>query len=330
MKLQLSTYSEAINQALDQSMKIDKDVKVFGQLVDYKPGVFGTTTGLIEKYGKERVQDFPVAESLMTSMSIGMACNSKNKIVLVHHRIDFMMYAMDAIVNWMSLWRFKSSSDTSLSITIRAIVGKGWGQGPQHSKSMHSWFANLPGINVVIPSNPFDAKGLLIESIFSKIPTIIIEHRSLFNDKQKIPVAPYRISFGKANVITYGNDFTLISVGYMSKQAIEISKYFKAKYKINIEVIDVRTLSPLDKKTLIKSFKKTKKAIVLDPTWKSYGASSEIISVLQKYIKNHDKYKLDRICYPDSHTPMSQILEKKFYINKNLIIKKIKKMLGKK
>ena len=104
----------------------------------------------------------------MTSMSIGMACNSKNKIVLVHHRIDFMMYAMDAIVNWMSLWRFKSSSDTSLSITIRAIVGKGWGQGPQHSKSMHSWFANLPGINVVIPSNPFDAKGLLIESIFLK------------------------------------------------------------------------------------------------------------------------------------------------------------------
>ena len=102
MKLHTSTYSQAINQALDQSMKIDKGVKVFGQLVDYKPGVFGTTTGLVEKYGNERVQDFPVAESLMTSMSIGMALNNKNKIVLVHHRIDFMMYAMDAIVNWMS------------------------------------------------------------------------------------------------------------------------------------------------------------------------------------------------------------------------------------
>ena len=109
----------------------------------------------------------------------------------------------------------------------------------------------------------------------------------------------------------------------MSKQAIEISKYFKAKYKINIEVIDVRTLSPLTRN--FNKIIQKQKAIVLDPTWKSYGASSEIISVLQKYIKNHDKYKLDRICYPDSHTPMSQILEKKFYINKNLIIKKLKK-----
>ncbi len=330
MKLHTSTYSQAINQALDQSMKIDKGVKVFGQLVDYKPGVFGTTTGLVEKYGNERVQDFPVAESLMTSMSIGMALNKKNKIVLVHHRIDFMMYAMDAIVNWMSLWRFKSYSDTSLSITIRAIVGKGWGQGPQHSKSMHSWFANLPGINVVMPSNPFDAKGLLIESIFSRIPTIIIEHRSLFNDKQKIPIDPYRISFGKANIINKGNHFTLISIGYMNKLAIEVSKYFKANHQVNIEVIDVRTLSPLDKKTLIKSFKKTKRALVLDPTWKSYGASSEIISELQKFIRDDKKFSLDRICYPDSHTPMSKVLEKKFYVNKEILIKKIKKMLDKK
>mgnify|MGYP001217016881 CR=1 FL=1 len=327
MKLQTSTYSQAINQALDQSMKIDKNVKIFGQLVDYKPGVFGTTSGLVEKYGKERVQDFPVAESLMTSMSIGMALNNKNKVILVHHRIDFMMYAMDAIVNWMSLWRFKSYSDTSLSITIRAIVGKGWGQGPQHSKSMHSWFANLPGINVVMPSSPFDAKGLLIESIFSKIPTIIIEHRSLFNDKQKIPQDPYRIPFGKANIICYGNHFTLICIGYMSKLAIDVSKYFKSIYQINIEIIDVRTLTPLDKNTLIKSFKKTKKALILDPTWKSYGASSEIISVLQKHIQNNKSYSLDRISYPDSHTPMSQKLEKKFYIDKNLIIKKIKKIL---
>ena len=153
------TYAQAINDALNQSMKKNKDIYVVGQLVDYSSGVFGTTTGLVNKFGRARILDFPVAESLMTSMSIGMALKKK-KVVLVHHRIDFMLYSMDAIVNWISLWRFKSNSETSLPIVIRAIVGKGWGQGPQHSKSFHSWFANLPGIRVALPSNPIDAKGL--------------------------------------------------------------------------------------------------------------------------------------------------------------------------
>ena len=189
MKKENITFAQAINNGLEQAMTLDKDVYVIGQLVDYSPGVFGTTIGLVEKFGKERVQDFPVAESLMTSMSIGMALKKK-KIVLVHHRMDFMLYSMDAIVNWISLWKFKSNSKSNLPIVIRAIVGKGWGQGPQHSKSFHSWFANLPGIRVAIPSCAFDAKGLLIESIFSNIPTIIIEHRSLFNNVQEIPPLP--------------------------------------------------------------------------------------------------------------------------------------------
>ena len=217
MYLKETTFSQAIQDGLRQSMELDKNVYVFGQLVNYQSGVFGSTTNLVKKFGKDRVQDFPVAESLMTSMSIGLSLEMKKKIVLVHHRIDFMLYSMDAIVNWMSLWKFKSVRDTSLSITIRAIVGKGWGQGPQHSKSFHSWFANLPGIRVAIPSNPYDAKGLLIESIFSKIPTIIIEHRSLYNDSQKIPLEPYRLDFGKANIVRKGKNITIIAIGYLNK-----------------------------------------------------------------------------------------------------------------
>jgi pyruvate/2-oxoglutarate/acetoin dehydrogenase E1 component len=327
MKKHLISYSGAINEALDQSMKIDPNVYVIGQLVDYQPGVFGTTSGLVKKYGAKRVQDFPVAESLMTSMSIGMCLNQINKVVLVHHRIDFMLYSMDAIVNWMSLWKFKSYKDTSLSITIRAIVGKGWGQGPQHSKSFHSWFANLPGVRVAIPSCPYDAKGFLIESIFSKIPTIIIEHRSLFEDKQLIPINPYRLEFGKANVVRKGDDLCIISIGYLTKFAINISDYYRKSSKITIEVIDVRTLSPIDKKTLIKSFLKIKKVIILDPSWKSYGASAEIVAILHKSIKNKKKYFIERISYPDSHTPMSPKLESKFYISEKKIIKKIEELL---
>jgi pyruvate dehydrogenase E1 component beta subunit len=329
MKKHLISYAGAINEALDQSMKIDPSVYVIGQLVDYQPGVFGTTSGLVKKYGEKRVQDFPVAESLMTSMSIGMCLNQINKVVLVHHRIDFMLYSMDAIVNWMSLWKFKSYKDTSLSITIRAIVGKGWGQGPQHSKSFHSWFANLPGVRVAIPSCPYDAKGFLIESIFSKIPTIIIEHRSLFEDKQLIPVDPYRLEFGKANVVRKGNDLCIISIGYLTKLAINVSDYYKKNSNSTIEVIDVRTLSPIDKKTLIKSFLKVKKVIILDPSWKSYGASAEIVAILQKSIDNRKKYIVERISYPDSHTPMSSRLEKNFYISEKKLINKVQELLYK-
>tara|TARA_B100000767_G_scaffold275746_1_gene314991 strand:- start:3122 stop:4117 length:996 start_codon:yes stop_codon:yes gene_type:complete len=322
------SYAEAINEGLHQSMSLNKDIYMFGQLVDYSPGVFGTTTGLVKKFGEERIQDFPVAESLMTSMSIGMALKKK-KVILVHHRIDFMLYSMDAIVNWISLWRMKSNAKSNLPITIRAIVGKGWGQGPQHSKSFHSWFANLPGIKVALPSNPFDAKGLLVESLFSNSPTIIIEHRSLFNNKQNVPKKIYRIPFGKASIMRRGKDLTIISIGYLSQTALKISEKLFVTYKIDIEVIDLRTLSPLDTKTIVKSSKKTKKILVLDPSWCSFGASAEIVSIIVEkcYL---DKIKIKRLAYPDSHTPASASLEKEFYLSENKIINTIIDLLKKK
>ena len=328
MKKENITFAQAINNGLEQAMTLDKDVYVIGQLVDYSPGVFGTTIGLVEKFGKERVQDFPVAESLMTSMSIGMALKKK-KIILVHHRMDFMLYSMDAIVNWISLWKFKSNSKSNLPIVIRAIVGKGWGQGPQHSKSFHSWFANLPGIRVAIPSCPFDAKGLLIESIFSNIPTIIIEHRSLFNNIQEIPKVIYSIPFGKASILKKGNHLSIISIGYLSQTALKIANDFQKKDKISIEVLDLRTISPLDKKKILQTSRKTKKILILDPSWQSFGASAEIMSLIYENM-NNNKVQVKRLTYPDSHTPASSSLEKKFYLNDNVIKNAIIKLLKKK
>ena len=323
-KLHTLTYSQSINEALDQAMKIDKNVYVFGQLVDYSPGVFGTTINLEKKYGKNRVQDFPVAESLMTSMSVGMAVKKK-RVVLVHHRIDFLLYSMDAIVNWISLWRFKSNTKSNLSITIRAVVGKGWGQGPQHSKSFHSWFANLPGIRVAMPSTPFDAKGLLVDSIFSDMPTVIIEHRSLFNNKQEIPKKIYRIPFGKANILKTGKDITIVAIGYLAQTANQIAEKIKKNSKISLEVIDVRTLTPIDFKTIVKSVNKTKKVLILDPSWSSFGSAAEIMSGIYQRVSNKNVI-IDRMSYPDSHTPASSALEKKFYLNENIIKQKIIKL----
>src|SRR5438105_4082131 len=159
-----TSFADALRQGMSQAMEMDQEVILIGQLVDYAPGVFGSTTGLAERFGPERVRDFPVAESAMTSLGIGVAIAGMRP-VLVHHRLDFMLYSIDAIVNWLSLWRFKSNGKSSAPVTIRAIVGRGWGQGPQHSKSLHAWFAHVPGIKVAMPATAFDAKGLLPESM---------------------------------------------------------------------------------------------------------------------------------------------------------------------
>ena len=212
MKTKNTLFFEAIKDATEQAMKIDKNVFIMGQLIDYSPGAFGTTKDLIKKFGKERVRDFPASESAMTSAAIGASISGKRPI-LVHMRTDFMFYSLDAIVNWLSMWRFKTFKKSVSPLVIRAIVGKGWGQGPQHSKSIHSWFANLPGINVVMPSTPFDAKGLLIDAIFSNTPSIMIEHRSLFHLNEIIPTAPYSVPIGEGIIRKKGKDLTIITFG---------------------------------------------------------------------------------------------------------------------
>jgi len=320
------TYAQAINQAMHQAMQLDKKVITLGQLIDYKPGIFGTTVGLSKKFGEKRVRDFPVAESLMTSVGIGAAIAGQ-RVILVHIRIDFMMYALDAIVNWLSLWRFKSNNESNVPLVIRAIVGRGWGQGPQHSKSFHSWFAHLPGIKVAMPATAFDAKGILLESIFGEDPSIIIEHRSLFNLTDQVPVEPYRVKYGKALIRKKGKDVTLVAIGCLVVDALKAAKKMESQ-GVSVEVIDPRTLTPLDRGTIEKSVMKTKRLIVLDPGWQSFGAASEIISSVSEKCNHVMKKNPLRITLPDSHTPMSAPLEKRYYVNVDDIVSKIKKIIN--
>jgi len=319
------TYAEAINQAMHQAMDLSEDVITMGQLIDYKPGIFGTTVGLVEKFGDKRVRDFPVAESLMTSAGIGAAVAGQ-RVILVHIRIDFMMYALDAIVNWLSLWRFKSNNESNVPLVIRAIVGRGWGQGPQHSKSFHSWFAHLPGIKVAMPSTAFDAKGLLLESVFGEDPAIIIEHRSLFNLKDHVPIKPYRVKYGKAIVRKKGKDVTLVAIGCLVIDALKAAKNLELQ-GINVEIIDPRTLTPLDIEAIKKSVTKTKRLVVADPGWHSFGAASEIITLVSEDSSIKMSSNPIRITLPDSHTPMSQPLENNYYIKEEDIVLAIKKSL---
>jgi pyruvate dehydrogenase E1 component beta subunit len=306
-----TSYADALRQGLEQAMALDDSVVVIGQLVDYAPGVFGTTTGLAERFGAARVRDFPVSESAMTALGMGAAIAGMRP-VLVHHRLDFMLYSMDAVVNWLSLWRFKSNGQSSAPLTIRAIVGRGWGQGPQHSKSLHAWFAHVPGLRVAMPATAFDAKGLLLESIFGEDPVLIIEHRSLFGLKDRVPEAAYRVRFGRAAIRRQGQDVTLVAAGVMVPFALRVAGQL-AEQKVDAEVIDLRTVSPLDGDAVNRSVEKTGRLAVLDPAWQSFGVSSEVVARVVERQGRRLRADPLRLCYPDSHTPMSSALEAAYY-----------------
>lgn len=315
------SYADALRQGLSQAMEMDSAVIVIGQLVDYAPGVFGSTSGLAERFGVERVRDFPVAESTMTALGIGAAIAGMRP-VLVHHRLDFMLYSMDAVVNWLSLWRFKSNGASSAPVTIRAIVGRGWGQGPQHSKSLHAWFAHVPGIKVAMPATAFDAKGLLLESIFGQDPVVMIEHRSLFGLKDRVPPIPYRVRFGRAVVRRAGDQATLVAAGNMVPFALRVAVQL-ADRGMSAEVIDLRTIAPLDHETVCRSVEKTGRLVVLDPTWLSFGMAAELVARVAERQGRRLRADPIRICHPDSHTPMSSALETVYYPREADAVKKI-------
>lgn len=318
------TYAEAINEGLRQAMELSQDVIVMGQLVDFKPGIFGTTKGLADTFGRNRVRDFPNAENVMTSTAIGAALTGLRP-VLVHPRIDFMMYAIDPMVNWLSLWRFKSDKKSNLPVTIRALVGKGWGQGPQHSKSLHAWFAHLPGLKVAMPATAYDAKGLLLESIFGESPTLIIENRPLYSMVDIVPEEPYRIRFGQAAIRRKGKDVTLVAVGASVPFSLRCAEIL-AKESIDVEVIDLRTVSPIDQKTIHHSIAKTKRLVVADYGWHYVGIAAEIIAQVAEDHAKDLKANPVRVTLPDSHTPMSKVLEDNFYFNEETIAAKIREL----
>jgi pyruvate dehydrogenase E1 component beta subunit len=320
------SYAEAIAQGLAQAMELSREVVLIGQLIDYSPGVFGTTTGLAERFGSDRVLDFPVAESAMTAAGMGAALAGMRP-VLIHHRLDFMLYSMDALVNWISLWRFKSNGESSVPLTIRAIIGKGWGQGPQHSKSLHAWFAHLPGLKVAMPATAFDAKGLLLESIFGEDPVMIIEHRSLFGLKDRVPEVPYRVRFGKAAVRRHGSDISVVAAGVMVPFALRVAAQLTGQ-GVEAEVIDLRTVSPLDSETVCASVEKTGRLAVLDPTWASFGMAAEVIARVAERHGRHLRADPVRITHPDSHTPMSSALEAAYYPNEDDVVKSLRALVS--
>src|ERR1043166_1862420 len=305
------SFAQAINAALRQALELDPGVFVYGIGADGAAGIFGTTTGLVEKFGAKRVFDTPIAEAGLAALAAG-AGSSGLRPVLAHQRLDFMLYSVDQVVNWMAPWRFMSGGRAKMPVTIRAIIGKGWGQGPQHTKSLHAWFAHVPGLQVVMPGSPADAKGLLLSSIMSDDPTLFIEGRALFSMREDVPDEPYFIRLGEALIRREGGDVTLVTMGSMVPLCLQAVEAL-AGHGIGTELLDVRCLVPLDVERIIASVRKTGRLVVAEPGWRMYGAAAEIIALVSETLGGRMRSRPRRVAWPRSGGRTGRKVAEQFY-----------------
>lgn len=303
-------YSEAINEALTISMKQNKKVIVLGLGCDDPKGIFGTTKGLKEKFGVERVFDVPTSENSLTGICVGMATEGYRP-VLSHQRVEFSLLSIEQIFNQAAKWNFMSAGKKQVPIVIRLIVGRGWGQGPQHSQSLEAIFAHIPGLIVVSPSTAADAKGMLIASINNNNPVIFFEHRWLHNNYGNVPTVSYKVDLFKSKITKKGIDISLISSSLMAIESLKAAKLLK-EYDIDCEVLDLRVLRPLDKSSILKTAKKTKNVLAIDNGLMGFGISAEILST----IIDSELYKyceINRIGLNDGPIPSTKSLAKYVY-----------------
>lgn len=269
-------FNEAIREALDQSLEADQDVILMGLGITDPKGVFGTTSGLLEKYGRRRIFETPTAENGTMGIAIGASLVGA-KPVVTHQRVEFALLAVEQIANQAAKWNYMTGGRKSVPVVIRLIVGRGWGQGPQHSQSLESWFAHIPGLKVVAPSSSKDAKGMLTAAIRDPNPVIFIEHRWLHHTFGEVPIGTYEVEIGKARIAKQGKDLTIVAYSYMVVEALKAAEAM-ADEGIDVEVVDLRSFRPLDLDTIIRSISKTKRLLTIDCGWANYGIGSEIIT----------------------------------------------------
>jgi pyruvate/2-oxoglutarate/acetoin dehydrogenase E1 component len=315
-------YREAIDEATRTAMATDERVFVFGVGVDDAKGIFGTTRGAFEQFGGKRVFDTPLSEATLTGAAVGAALSGMRPL-LVHARNDFLMLTMDQIVNNAAKWRYMCGG-LRVPLVIRAIIGRGWGQAAQHSQSLQSLFAHVPGLSVVMPATPHDAKGLLLQALRGDGPVVCLEHRWLYEKTGPVPEDDYTIPFGQAAVVRPGRDVTVVAVSLMVWEALEAAQTLAAE-GIEAEVVDLRTVRPLDMDTVVRSLASTGRLVVADTSWRSFGAMAEVVSRIAEDALDLLKGPVARVGLPDVPTPASAVLEKAFYPGPGEIVAAVRK-----
>ena len=321
------SFATAINEGIAKAMDLDDSVICYGLGVTDPKAVFGTTASLEKRFGVARVFDMPTSENAMTGVAIGAALNGI-KSVMTHQRVDFFLLALDQLVNSAAKWHYMFGGQNSVPITIRLIIGRGWGQGPTHSQNLQAWFAHIPGLKVVMPTTPEDAKGLLISSILDPNPVVFLEHRWLHNAIGEVPDGDFRLPLGKAKVMREGGDITIVSMSYMTIEALHAADYLE-KQGVSCEVVDLRTIKPLDWETVFASVVKTGRLIALDSGFTTGSVAGEIVArvAMEKFTALH--VPPARLAMPDVPEPTSTALTKGFYVRAADIAIKALSMMGK-
>lgn len=320
------TYCEAIREALREEMRLDDRVFLMGEDIGIYGGIFRVTQGLMDEFGEERVRDTPISEAGFTGIGVGAAMAGMHPVIEIMFG-DFITIAMDQIVNHAAKMYYMTGGKINVPLTIRATIGAGRRTAAQHSQSLHAWFAHIPGLKVVIPSTPYDAKGLLKTSIRDNNPVVFFEDKMMYGLKGFVPEEEYTIPFGVADVKREGEDVTIVAVSRMVHTALAAAENLYKK-GISAEVVDPRTLFPLDVETLIKSTMKTGHVIVVDEGYRRYGITGEIASIIFDKAFEYLDAPIKRIGALDVPIPFSPQLEMATIPDEKRIITEVMTILG--
>lgn len=328
MSTETYNYGTAICSAFEYLLEKYPEVFVIGQGL-WSPWYVGNSmTDLDKKFGVERIIDTPVSESACTGAAVGASLAGMKPIV-VHPRMDFMLYAMDAIVNQAAKWSHMTGGKAHPSVTIRGIINRGGEQGAQHSQALHSWFAHVPGLRVVMPATVADARDLLIASVLSEDPVMYIDDRWLYDQEDDLPpVNEIDLAAEGPRCIRKGDDVTIVASGHATLLASQAAEKLQ-ELSISAEVIDIRILNPFDATTIVESVQKTRTFLVVDSGWQTAGFSAEVISSVCENIKPGVlKHAPKRLTLPDAPAPTSRFLEQEYYTTAEDIVLAVKELMS--
>jgi pyruvate dehydrogenase E1 component beta subunit len=321
------TFAQALNNAHKLEMQRDPNIYVAGEDVGVYGGIFGVTGGLLDQFGDKRVRDTPITESAIIGTAVGAAAAGLRPVIELMF-VDFIGVALDQLYNQAAKMKYMFGGKAKLPITLRTTCGAGMGAAAQHSQCLEAWFMHIPGLKVAMPSTPYDAKGLLISAIRDDNPVVFLEHKMLYGTQGEVPEESYAIPLGKADIKRAGKDITVVATAMMVGRALSAAEKL-AGSGISLEVIDPRTLSPLDEETLLNSVKKTHRLLIVHEEVKFAGSGAEIAAMVAEKAFDYLDAPIVRVGAPFTPVPFSPPLEQEFIPSEEKIIQAAKKMMGK-
>lgn len=304
------SYRHALSKAACDAMEADPNVFIAGIAVDYPSGIFGTTTEALERFGPNRVFDVPAMENALTGISIGAAAMGKRPLI-VHNRCDFMLLTMDMLGNVASKWSYMYGGNAGkVPVVTRAIIGRGWGQGATHSQALHSLFAHFPGVAVLMPATPASAYDLTLGALKADHPSVILEYRSLYDVTGELRDP---LPIGKAEIVRVGEDLTVVATSVMVQEALQGATMLQERFGVSVEIVDPRSIRPLDEATILASVQKTGALLAADISWELCGFASEVCALVAEKAHGSLVRAPRRLTLPDCPAPVATSLEDVFY-----------------